>query len=283
MLQKTPVVPLEDELGDVLDKALCFADLRPEEAAEKAGVDLSRLLDALDWRSDLKPEELHRLAIALELNEVGLCALASNAYPVAPVGGLPFCLYPLRMTHGIGVANAYIISTCCSDRGILFDTGSDLRALLSVWPAAIKALDAVFITHIEAEHAGGLCEVVSHFDVKAAFIPEGASAPCGQALGDGKSFKGSFCTVTAMGTPGHSAAHNSYLVEAACTCSGKKLLVAGDLIFAGSVSCAFYNREQLFSSVRRVLRGLPPETLIAPGHGPLTTVGTELRYNPFVS
>jgi hydroxyacylglutathione hydrolase len=34
--------------------------------------------------------------------------------------------------------------------------------------------------------------------------------------------------------------------------------------------------------LRRVLGAVPPATVIAPGHGPLTTVENELRYNPFV-
>lgn len=282
MFTKTPEVPLEDELGDVLDKALCLARLQPEEAAEKAGVETSRLLDALDWRSDLRSEELRRLAVVLNLNEVGLCALASGSYPRTPNKGLPFCMHPLRMAHGIGVANAYVISECCSDHGILFDTGSNLSALLESWPDKIRVLDAVFITHIEPEHAGALCEVIEHFKVPHAFIPEGAQSPCGAALRDGEKWSTPQVSVTALATPGHSASHNSYLVECASACRGRKLLVAGDLIFAGSIACAFQCSKRLFSSVHRVLDGLPGDTLIAPGHGPLTNVATEKRFNPFL-
>jgi glyoxylase-like metal-dependent hydrolase (beta-lactamase superfamily II) len=282
MQPKTLEIPLEDELGDVLDKALRLAGLTPEQASGMAGIEQPRLLDALDWRSDLSPEELGKLAQVLRLNEVGLCALASNSYPIAPLKGMPFCLYPLRMAHGIGVANAYLVSTCCSDHAILFDTGANFSALLANWPAAIRSLDAVFITHVETEHAGGLCEVISHFGIKNAFIPDNAKAPCGQPMAEGQVWKSDQCKVTALSTPGHSAAHNSYLVETSCTCSGRKLLIAGDLIYAGSVGCAFYSKEKLFSNVHRVLHSLPPDTLIAPGHGPLTSVATELRFNPFV-
>jgi glyoxylase-like metal-dependent hydrolase (beta-lactamase superfamily II) len=30
-----------------------------------------------------------------------------------------------------------------------------------------------------------------------------------------------------------------------------------------------------------MLSAVPPSTVIAPGHGPLTTVENELRFNPF--
>lgn len=280
-LPPSPEVPLEDELGDVLDKALCLAGLHPEAAAEQAGVDKARLLDALDWRSELGPDELGRLAKLLKLNEVGLCAIASGSYPIPKAQGLPFCLYPLRMTHGIGVANAYLVSSCGSERGVLFDTGPGLEALLSHWPAFIRSLEAVFITHVEPEHAGGLCDVVKRFGVTTAFIPEGAQAPCGIPLREGELWSGEHCTVSALNTPGHAEAHASYLVRSRSTEGGRGLLIAGDLFFAGSISCPFHSREKLLSSFERVLHSLPEDTLIAPGHGPLTTVGTELRFNPF--
>ena len=53
-------------------------------------------------------------------------------------------------------------------------------------------------------------------------------------------------------------------------------------MFAGSVGGAYFSHEQLQASLRRVLAAVPPSTVIAPGHGPLTTVENELRYNPFV-
>ena len=109
--------PLEDELGDVLEKALRHADLSQAEVARLAGIDLGRLRDAIDYCYDFSREELARLASVLGLREEGLSSLASGHYPLPEISGLPFCLYPLRMTHWIGVANAYIVAHCCSPRG----------------------------------------------------------------------------------------------------------------------------------------------------------------------
>jgi len=283
ILTTLPAVPLEDELGDVLDKALDHAGLTEPEAAARAEVDPARLRDALDWRSELDPDELRRLARVLGLNEVGLCALASGRYPLPEIGGLPFCLHPLRMAHGIGVVNAYLVSECGSGRGVLFDTGAGLAALEAVWPCAIRQVDAVFLTHVEAEHAGGLCEVVARFGGTAAFIPGGAQAPCGQAMAEGACWTGPHFTVTAFSTPGHVAAHNCYLVEApGARPGGSRLLVSGDLLFAGSIGGAYFCSRRLQAGVRRVLDAVPPDTVIAPGHGPLTTAANERRFNPFV-
>jgi glyoxylase-like metal-dependent hydrolase (beta-lactamase superfamily II) len=60
------------------------------------------------------------------------------------------------------------------------------------------------------------------------------------------------------------------------------LLISGDLVFAGSVGGAYFSHEQLQTSLTRMLRSVPPRTVIAPGHGPMTTAENELRFNPFV-
>jgi glyoxylase-like metal-dependent hydrolase (beta-lactamase superfamily II) len=59
------------------------------------------------------------------------------------------------------------------------------------------------------------------------------------------------------------------------------LLVSGDILFAGSIGGAYFCSERLKKHVKRLL-ALPPETAVAPGHGPLTTIENERRFNPFV-
>ena len=280
---KEPTLPLEDELGDVLEKAMRRAGLSVEALAERAGVPLGKIRDAVDYRSDLGCDELRRLAKTLGLNEVGLCALGSGRYPQPEIGALPFCVWPLRMPHGIGVANAYLVGECGASRAVLFDTGAGIEALAAVWPASIRELDAVFLTHVEPEHAGGLCDVVARFGAPLAYMPEGATAPCGSCIGEGQTRKFGPLEVAAFTTPGHAAAHNCYLVTAPVARTGAALLVSGDLVFAGSVGGGYFSHEQLQTHLSRMLRIVPPCTVIAPGHGPLTTVENELRYNPFAS
>ena len=279
----TTPIALEDELGDVLDKALRHSGLTAFAVASQAGLDAVKIHDAIDYRYDFADAELRRLALVLGLNEIGLCALAHGRYPLPEIGALPFCVWPLRMPHGIGVANAYLVGECGGSRGVLFDVGPSLAALTEVWPRAIRAVDAVFLTHVEGEHAGGLCEAVDRFDVSAAYVPTAAKAPCGQPLGEGGSETVGPCQVTVFSTPGHAAAHNCYLVSAPGARSGNSLLISGDLIFAGSAGGGYFCHRQLRTHLRRVLEAVPPGTIVAPGHGPMTTAENELRFNPFVA
>jgi len=274
--------PLEDELGDVLEKAMRHAGLNEQSLAILAKVDAGRICDAIDYRYDFTADELKRLGQVLGLNELGVQSLAAGRYPLPEIAGLPFCLYPLRTPHGIGVANAYIVADCGKNSGVLFDTGSDPVMLRRVWPAIIKRLDGVFITHAETEHTGGLAEVVKQFGPVPVFCPVDAQVPGAAALGEAACVTLGGFEIKALATPGHAEAHNCYEVRVAKIAGGTPLLVSGDLFFAGSVGGAYFCSQQLRKHLGRLLAALPEETVVAPGHGPLTTIKNERTFNPFV-
>jgi hydroxyacylglutathione hydrolase len=275
-------VPLEDELGDVLEKAMSCAGLTAETLSARSGVPVAAIRDAVDYRPELGPAECSRLAAALGLNEVGLCALASGKYPLPDAEGLPFLVWPLRVAHGIGVVNAYVVGGG-DGHGLLFDTGPGAGALESIWPPPVRTIDAVFVTHVEPEHAGGLRLAIEQLGVSEVFIPSGAYVPPAKPMGEGETFTSATLQVTAFRTPGHCAMHNCYHVRSAADPDARSLLVSGDLIFAGSAGGPYHCQRQLRAHLRRVLAAVPPDTVVAPGHGPMTTAANELKFNPFVS
>lgn len=77
-------------------------------------------------------------------------------------------------------------------------------------------------------------------------------------------------------TPGHSKGHITFLTDG--------MAFVGDLIFAGSIGRTDLpggNYETLLRSVREKIFTLAPQTTLFSGHGPATTVGEEMRSNPF--
>ncbi len=86
-------------------------------------------------------------------------------------------------------------------------------------------------------------------------------------------------TIQVLHVPGHSPGGLAfYLPQSA-------LLISGDTIFNGSVGRTDLwggDMAQLINSIREKVFTLPDETVIAPGHGPTTTVGDEKRFNPFL-
>jgi hydroxyacylglutathione hydrolase len=81
-----------------------------------------------------------------------------------------------------------------------------------------------------------------------------------------------------VSVPGHSPGHVAYATDGA--------LFSGDVLFAGSVGRTDIpgaDWEVLMSSIRLVVETFPPETLVYPGHGPVTSLGDELARNPFLA
>jgi len=57
--------------------------------------------------------------------------------------------------------------------------------------------------------------------------------------------------------------------------------VVGDALFAGSMGRVPGDAAAAREVIRRQILSLPPDTLLCPGHGPLTTVAEEREHNPF--
>ena len=80
-------------------------------------------------------------------------------------------------------------------------------------------------------------------------------------------------------TPGHTMGSVCYMFKD----EGKSYLFTGDTVFAGSIGRTDMtggNFALMTGSIEKVSK-LDPETLIFPGHGPASTVGDEVKYNPF--
>jgi glyoxylase-like metal-dependent hydrolase (beta-lactamase superfamily II) len=62
-------------------------------------------------------------------------------------------------------------------------------------------------------------------------------------------------------------------------------LFSGDTLFAGSIGRTDLwggSMHQIMESLRTKLMHLPDETIVFPGHGPVTTIGHERHLNPFL-
>ena len=60
---------------------------------------------------------------------------------------------------------------------------------------------------------------------------------------------------------------------------------SGDTLFAGSIGRTDLwggSMEQIMESLRTKLMHLPDDTIVHPGHGPVTTIGNERHLNPFL-
>ena len=88
---------------------------------------------------------------------------------------------------------------------------------------------------------------------------------------------------------GHSLAGLGFVCEGELELDGttqkRKVVICGDALFAGSIGRTDFpgsNMELLLENIRKKIFTLPDDTLILSGHGPVTTVGREKQFNPFL-
>lgn len=68
--------------------------------------------------------------------------------------------------------------------------------------------------------------------------------------------------------------------------SADQLLISGDVLFAGSIGRSDLpggDGHALVAGIRNKLFILPEEVKVIPGHGPMTTIGEEKKFNPFLN
>jgi len=82
----------------------------------------------------------------------------------------------------------------------------------------------------------------------------------------------------ALAVPGHSPGSLAFYDEKT------EFVITGDALFAGGIGRTDLpggNYDQLIQSISTQLFELPEDTVIWPGHGPSSTIGEEVRSNPF--
>lgn len=265
-------IPLEDNYDDVLAKALSGLRLSPEDAAARADLearDLERLL-----RGDFDEQAALKVAPVLQLGAAQLVSLGQGAYApdVSPPDGLlgfntPFSSY---------FVNAYLVWDPDSRQAVVFDTGSDGEAIVRAARERDLAIALILVTHAHHDHVMCL-EALRQASDAPAFVSSLEPTPGAQPLPEGRTFQVGRLTITPLPTSGHSRGGTSYHV----TGLARPLVVVGDALFAGSMGRGNVSYPDALANNRRAIFTLPDDTVICPGHGPLTTVGLEKRHNPF--
>ena len=265
-------IPLEDNFNDVLAKVLRGRRIARPELAERAGLDVPAVQRLLDGELD----EAHARAVAphLGLGADALVALAKGAYrpDVAPPDGLLGFNTPYRDFF----VNAYLAWDPASRRAVAFDTGSDISGMLAAAQARGLTIELVLITHTHLDHVLQL-DALRDATGAPAYVSGAERLESAEPLAPGRTFELGALRIEARKTAGHSLGGTSYVV------SGLQVpvVVVGDALFAGSMGGGLVSFEDALANNRREIFTLPDETVICPGHGPLTTVGLEKRHNPF--
>ncbi|RME73351.1 MAG: MBL fold metallo-hydrolase [Verrucomicrobia bacterium] len=272
------MIPIEDHTGDVISKAQRGLGLTNAMLMEKAGITQAQLRALKS--GEFNEEALRRVAPVLKLDADALVELGRGSwYPQQPgeIDGFRMFTTP----YGSMTVNACLVWDKESRKAVVFDTGADARPILKAAEELGVSIELILITHAHEDHVADLKRLLAKTGAKAYVnVREQAEEdfPKGvETFSAGQSFVLGRLRIESVLTSGHSPGQTTYIVK------GLERLVAvvGDSLFAGSIGGGLVSFADQYRNDRERILTLPDDTVIAPGHGPLTTVGEEKAHNPF--
>jgi len=266
-------VQLEDNVGDVLGKAMRGLGFGLEDIQRKTGLE-KKELEALLAGEGGGEEAFVKVARQLKLDGKSLFGLqriwdenGGFLEEEPTVDGL----WQLRRDVGSMWVSAYLVADRERGEAALFDTGVEVDELNRILDEEGLVLKQVFYTHSHWDHVieKEFFPVVPHYSHEEEWI-EGT-----ERFSMGQVFKiGHLCVETRL-TSGHSPAGVTYLIK------GLEAAIVGDALFARSMGGGKWNYEEALRTNKKEIFQLPKETILCPGHGPMTRVMDEMEENPF--
>ena len=194
--------------------------------------------------------------------------------------------------------NCSVIGDESTREGLVIDPGDDIEDVLTLVRKHNLQVKQIVVTHAHIDHVGGAMKLraatgaaillnqndyalLKMLDAQAAWI---GVAPPGKveidhSVAQADSIKTGSLSADVIHTPGHTEGSICLYFPA------EKKLIAGDTLFAGSIGRTDLpggSFEKIIRSLHDKVLELPDDTVVIPGHGPLTTIGDERQSNPFL-
>jgi len=194
--------------------------------------------------------------------------------------------------------NCSIIGDEATCEAMVIDPGDDIEAVLALVRKHNLQVKQIVITHAHIDHVGGAMKLraatgapillnqndqalLKMLDVQAAWIgmPAPGKVEIDQNLTPSDTVKAGSLAASVLHTPGHTEG------SVCLYFSAEKKLIAGDTLFAGSIGRTDLpggSFDKIIRSLHEKILALPDDTVVVPGHGPLTTIADERESNPFL-
>jgi hydroxyacylglutathione hydrolase len=194
--------------------------------------------------------------------------------------------------------NCSVIGDEITHEAMVIDPGDDTEDVLTLVQKHNLQVKQIVITHAHIDHVGGAMKLraatgapillnqndyalLKMLDVQAAWIgmKNPGKVEIDHGLGQADTLTAGSLTADVIHTPGHTEGSVCLFFPA------ERMLIAGDTLFAGSIGRTDLpggSSEKIIDSLQQKVLVLPDDTLVVPGHGPLTTIGEERESNPFL-
>ena len=193
--------------------------------------------------------------------------------------------------------NCYLVWSDEDNIGVIIDPGDEDEMIVENIEKNRIDPNAILLTHGHGDHIGAVGPLKKRYDIpiyigkddapmllspsaniSAAFGYEIICPPADFLMNDEDVFKIGSIEFEVITTPGHTSGGVCYYAE--------NCLFCGDTLFNGSIGRTDLpggDYKTLLESIDKKLLCLPDDIKCYPGHGPVTTIGTEKKFNPFIA
>ena len=266
-------IELEDNVGDIVGKAQRGLRIADSELAKKAGVSADQLRKIRDGKFD--EAALRAIAPALNLDANALVDLAAGKWNPEKLENFDG-LAQFSSSYGGMLVNSYFVWDPEAKHAAAFDTGADSADMLRLASKEDLSVQLILLTHAHPDHVADLPRLREETGAEV-FAPAQEPVPGAEPIEEGKHFRLGKLDIEARLTRGHSPGGMTFVV----TGLARPIAIVGDSLFAGSMGGGSISYEDAVRNNLEKILTLPDETIICPGHGPMTTIGEEKLHNAF--
>lgn len=266
-------LPLEDNYTDVIGKAQRGLAIDDTALAGLSGVPVDALKRLKSGEAN--DAALRTIAPHLGLDGAALVVLARKQwYPEIPRFSDGFAMF--TTPYEDMTVNSYLAWDPASLDAAAVDTGATCDGLLGVARDFGLTIRMILLTHSHEDHIADLAHLREETDAPT-YLSSRGSHPGVIPANEGFELKLGSLRIRTLHTYGHADDGSTFVVNGLA----HPLAFVGDSLFASSMGGSMTHYRDAFRNNVEKIFTLPDNTVIASGHGPLTTVGQERKHNPF--